>query len=168
MRQRVGIAIALSCNPRLLIADEPTTALDVTIQAQVLDLIRNLKRELNTSMLIITHDLGVVNEVCDRVAIMYAGCIQECGSIKMVFKNPLHPYTLGLFGAIPNLDDDVERLQPIPGMMPDPSNLPKGCAFAPRCAYCCDRCKEARPPLVEIEPGHSVACFRGLPPRVSA
>jgi len=163
MRQRVVIAIALACNPTLLIADEPTTALDVTIQAQVLDLIRNLKREFNTSMLLITHDLGVVNEVCDRVAVMYAGSIMERGSVRAVFDSPGHPYTLGLFGSLPDLDTDTERLSPIPGMMPDPSNLPPGCPFAPRCSFCEERCSERHPPMVEIGPGHMAACFRFVP-----
>lgn len=135
MKQRVIIAIALACNPKLLIADEPTTALDVTIQAQVLDLMNELKEKLKTSMILITHDLGVVAQVCDKVAIMYAGEIVESGTLVDIFEHPMHPYTHGLFDSIPNLDDDVTRLKPIKGLMPDPTNLPSGCRFHPRCPY---------------------------------
>ncbi len=159
MKQRVMIACALACNPHLLIADEPTTALDVTIQAQVLELIAGLKENFNTAMLLITHDLGVVAEVCDRVAVMYAGSIVERGTIRDVYKNTLHPYTEGLFGSLPNLDEDTDRLKPIAGMMPDPSDLPKGCAFSPRCPKATDRCREERPQAAEATPGHFVACF---------
>ncbi|GHV36156.1 dipeptide/oligopeptide/nickel ABC transporter ATP-binding protein [Synergistales bacterium] len=159
MKQRVMIACALACNPKLLIADEPTTALDVTIQAQILELIENLKKEFNTAMLMITHDLGVVSEVCDRVAVMYAGNIVEQGSVSAVYQNPAHPYTVGLFNSLPDLDEDTERLKPIPGMMPDPSNLPKGCSFAPRCSFCSRQCEEEQPDTVEAEPGHKIACF---------
>ncbi len=160
MKQRVVIAIALACSPKLLIADEPTTALDVTIQAQVLDMMRALKNKLNTSMLLITHDLGVVAETCDAVAIMYAGEIVEYGSLERVFHNPKHPYTLGLFGSIPSLDKVVERLSPIRGLMPEPSALPKGCKFKERCDYSCDDCEKEEQVLREIELNHTVRCMR--------
>lgn len=159
MKQRVMIACALACNPHLLIADEPTTALDVTIQAQVLELIADLKKNFNTAMLMITHDLGVVGEVCDKVAVMYAGSIVEKGSVREVYKHTLHPYTQGLFDSLPNLDEDTNRLKPIAGMMPDPSNLPKGCAFAPRCPKATERCLQERPTAIEMRPDHFVACF---------
>jgi len=164
MKQRVIIAISLACNPQLLIADEPTTALDVTIQAQVLDLMNNLKEEFNTAMILITHDLGVVSEVCDKVAIMYAGEIVEAASLEQLFENPRHPYTLGLFGSIPNLDEEVNRLLPIKGLMPDPTNLPTGCRFHPRCPYATDICAKQGPKDTEIEDGHSVKCliYEGL------
>lgn len=142
MKQRVIIAIALACQPRLLIADEPTTALDVTIQAQVLDLIQNLKKRDNTSMLLITHDLGVVAQTCDYVAIMYAGEIVEYGTLREVYKDIRHPYTKGLMASIPNLVEQVERLQAIDGLMPDPTNLAKGCKFADRCKYATAACME--------------------------
>lgn len=158
MRQRVVIAIALACNPELLIADEPTTALDVTIQAQILEMMRKLKENFNTSMIMITHDLGVVAETCDKVAIMYAGEIVEYGTAAHIFRNPQHPYTKGLFNSLPSLDKDVERLQPIPGLMPDPSKLPNFCSFSVRCSSCSQRCQEGEPPLTEIEPGHFVRC----------
>ena len=158
MRQRVVIAIALACNPELLIADEPTTALDVTIQAQILEMVRKLKENFNTSMIMITHDLGVVAETCDKVAIMYAGEIVEYGTAAHIFRNPQHPYTKGLFNSLPSLDKDVERLQPIPGLMPDPSKLPNFCSFSVRCSSCSQRCQEGEPPLTEIEPGHFVRC----------
>ena len=135
MKQRIVIAIALACNPNLLIADEPTTALDVTIQAQVLDLIDNLKKKFNTSLLLITHDLGVVAEVCDKVAIVYAGRIVEYGTLEHIYNNPKHPYTNGLYGSIPDFSKKSHRLNPIKGLMPDPSNLPEGCAFADRCPH---------------------------------
>lgn len=160
MKQRVIIAIALACNPALLIADEPTTALDVTIQAQILELIAKLKQEFNTSVLLITHDLGVVAEICNYVAIMYAGEIVEYGTLRHIYKNAKHPYTEGLFGSIPNLNSDAERLKPIQGLMPDPANLPKGCTFSPRCPYATDRCREARPTPTEVEPGHLVQCHK--------
>lgn len=159
MKQRVIIAIALSCNPKLLLADEPTTALDVTIQAQVLDLIAKLKKEQNTSMILITHDLGVVVEVCDKVAIMYAGEIVEYGSLTQIYDNTCHPYTKGLFGSIPDLESKASRLSPIPGLMPDPANLPQGCSFEPRCTYSCGRCKTDDPHMIELEAGHFVKCF---------
>lgn len=158
MKQRVVIAIALACNPKLLIADEPTTALDVTIQAQVLELMSELKSKLNTSMIMITHDLGVVAQVCDKVAIMYAGEIVEYGTLQDVYTNGSHPYTLGLFGSIPDLDSDTDRLKPIAGLMPDPTNLPAGCSFAPRCPHNCASCEACNPELIEIEPGHLVKC----------
>ena len=159
MKQRVVIAIALACNPKLLIADEPTTALDVTIQAQVLELMADLKRKFETSMILITHDLGVVAQVCDKVAIMYAGEIVEYGTLEDVFEHTAHPYTKGLFGSIPDLDHDTERLQPIAGLMPDPTQLPLGCSFGPRCPKCCQQCQLENPPLREIRPGHMVKCF---------
>lgn len=160
MRQRVSIAIALSCNPRLLIADEPTTALDVTIQAQVLELMAELKSEFSTSLILITHDLGVVAENCERVAVMYAGTIVEGADVKDLFEMPLHPYTRGLFGSLPDLESPKSRLTPIPGSPPDPMGLPRGCPFEPRCVIKEPRCKAARPPLMEVSPGHTVACFR--------
>lgn len=160
MKQRVVIAIALACNPRLLIADEPTTALDVTIQAQVLDMMNNLKNELGTAMLLITHDLGVVAETCDKVAIMYAGEIVEYGLVEQIFTNCLHPYTKGLFGSLPSLTKDVRRLNPIEGLMPDPANLPEGCKFHPRCPGCGEDCMRHLPQYLEVEPGHFVRCHR--------
>ena len=163
MKQRVMIACALVCNPKLLIADEPTTALDVTIQAQVLELMKKLKVELNTAMLLITHDLGVVMDVCDKVDVMYAGSIVERGTVDQVFEAPKHPYTQGLFKSIPDLDVETDRLEPIPGMMPDPSNLPAGCAFAPRCSHCKKICQTQNPPSVQIEDGHYVSCFLFTP-----
>ena len=160
MRQRVMIAMGLICHPQLLIADEPTTALDVTIQAQVLDLIQNLKKRDNTSMLLITHDLGVVAQNCDSVAIIYAGEIVEYGTLSQVYENTLHPYTEGLFGSIPNLETNSRRLAAIDGMMPDPTMLPKGCKFADRCKYAEERCHVENPQLMELEDGHKVRCFR--------
>ncbi|MDD2495658.1 MAG: ABC transporter ATP-binding protein, partial [Tissierellia bacterium] len=142
MKQRVVIAIALSCNPQLLIADEPTTALDVTIQAQVLELMKNLREKYNTSMIMITHDLGIVAEVCDEVSIMYAGKIVEHGNLEDIFENTKHPYTEGLFNSLPNIEDRKSMLKPIKGLMPDPTNLPKGCAFHPRCIYAKEICSK--------------------------
>ena len=159
MQQRVVIAIALACNPELLIADEPTTALDVTIQAQVLEMMNNLKEEFNTAMLLITHDLGVVAEACDKVAIMYAGEIVEYADIENLFENTKHPYTLGLFGSIPNLEEDVDRLKPIKGLMPDPTELPSGCKFHPRCPHAAPICAEKHPEDYEVSPGHTVRCL---------
>ena len=166
MRQRVGIAMALSCNPELLIADEPTTALDVTIQAQVLDLMKSLRKEFGTSMILITHDLGVVAEVCDHVAIMYAGSVVEYGDVQNLYNNPQHPYTRGLFGSIPSLDDELERLNPIKGLMPDPTDLPPGCRFHPRCPMAKDICSQQAPAITTIQDGHRVNCFihQGLVP----
>lgn len=158
MKQRIIIAIALACNPTLLIADEPTTALDVTIQAQVLQLIEQLKVKYNTSMILITHDLGVVAEVCNKVAIVYAGKIVEYGYIENIYDNPSHPYTQGLFGSIPNLNEDVRRLKPIKGMMPDPTKLSAGCSFADRCDHRRDICDNPNIPYIEIEPGHMARC----------
>lgn len=159
MKQRVIIAIALACNPKLLIADEPTTALDVTIQAQVLDLMKKLKNELGTAMIMITHDLGVVAEVADKVAIMYAGEIVESGPIEAIFENTKHPYTEGLFGSIPNLDNEVERLKPIKGLMPDPTDLPTGCKFHPRCPYATELCANREPQITDLGNGHKVKCL---------
>lgn len=160
MKQRVIIAIALACNPQLLIADEPTTALDVTIQAQVLEMIRDLKKKNNTSMLLITHDLGVVAQNCDSVAIIYAGEIVEYGTLCQVYENAMHPYTEGLFGSIPNLETNSRRLAAIDGMMPDPTALPEGCKFADRCKYATEHCRVSSPELAELEGGHKVRCFR--------
>ena len=160
MKQRVVIAIALAGEPRLLIADEPTTALDVTIQAQVLEMIHALKRKSNTAMLLITHDLGVVAQNCDSVAIIYAGEIVEYGTLRQVYKNVLHPYTEGLFGSVPSLEANAQRLAAIEGMMPDPTALPKGCKFVDRCKYATDRCRKEQPQLLELEDGHKVRCFR--------
>ena len=159
MKQRVVIAIALACNPKLLIADEPTTALDVTIQAQVLDLMTDLKNKFKTSMLLITHDLGVVAQVCDKVAIMYAGEIVEYGTLEDVFENPKHPYTLGLFASIPSLDEEKTRLVPIKGLMPDPTNLPTGCKFNPRCPHAVELCSQRTPVATEVSKGHRVQCL---------
>ena len=158
MKQRVVIAMALACNPDLLIADEPTTALDVTIQAQVLALMKKLKTERNMAMILITHDLGIVAENCDSVAIMYAGEIVEYGSLTDIFKDARHPYTKGLFACIPDLDSDEDMLTPIPGLMPDPSNLPKGCNFCPRCSVSRKCCQDHDAELVEVTPGHFVKC----------
>ena len=160
MKQRVVIAIALAGEPQLLIADEPTTALDVTIQAQVLEMIHALKCKSNTAMLLITHDLGVVAQNCDSVAIIYAGEIVEYGTLRQVYKNVLHPYTEGLFGSVPSLETNARRLAAIDGMMPDPTDLPKGCKFVDRCKYATDRCRAEAPRLIELEDGHKVRCFR--------
>lgn len=159
MKQRVVIAIALACDPDILIADEPTTALDVTIQAQVLALMKKLKKDRETSMILITHDLGVVAEICDKVAIMYAGEIMEYGTLEQVYRNPVHPYTKGLFASIPDLHKNVRRLTPIRGLMPDPSNLPAGCSFCPRCPAAGERCKTEDPGHTVVEPGHTAKCF---------
>jgi peptide/nickel transport system ATP-binding protein len=159
MKQRVVIAIALACNPKILIADEPTTALDVTIQAQVLDMIYKLKSENNTSMLLITHDLGVVAQNCDYVAIIYAGEIVEYGSLKEIYKETKHPYTEGLFGSIPSLTVNVNRLQAIVGIMPDPTKLPKGCKFYDRCKYSKPICAEKLPDMVQLSETHQVRCI---------
>jgi peptide/nickel transport system ATP-binding protein len=160
MKQRVIIAMALACSPELLLADEPTTALDVTIQAQVLEMIAKLKKDLNTSMIMISHNLGVVAEVCDDLAVIYAGEIVELGSKEAIFDRPTHPYTLGLFGAAPRLDDETERLNPIAGLPPDPSNLPTGCHFGPRCPHATEACSAQKQALIEIEPGHFCRCTR--------
>lgn len=162
MKQRVIIAIALACNPKLLLADEPTTALDVTIQAQVLDMIRKLKTEMNTAMILISHDLGVVAQTCDRVAIIYAGRIVETGNLRDIYKNPKHPYTIGLLDSIPSLTKDAKRLKPIKGLMPDPTALPPGCPFAPRCNYATAACSEAVPELADRGNGHLVRCIMDI------
>ena len=159
MKQRVLIAIALACSPKVLLADEPTTALDVTIQAQVLELMGRLKQEFGTAMLLITHDLGVVAEVCDSVAIIYAGEVVERGTLEQVYSRVCHPYTQGLFDSLPDLDEESDRLKTIQGMMPDPSDLPAGCKFHPRCPHCMERCKTECPPVTEVEPGHKVRCW---------
>jgi oligopeptide/dipeptide ABC transporter ATP-binding protein len=163
MAQRVMIAMALACVPELLIADEPTTALDVTIQAQILDLMRDLRREMGTSVILITHDLGVVAEMAERVAVMYAGEIVEQTDVNTLFDQPLHPYTQGLIGSIPILGEIKEQLDVIPGSVPNLVNLPPGCRFAPRCQarfkYACTICAEVKPELEEVKPGHLVRCW---------
>ena len=160
MRQRVMIAMALACNPKVLIADEPTTALDVTIQAQIMKLLKELKEKMGTSIILITHDLGVVAQIAQRVMVMYCGEAVECCDARSVYKNPLHPYTLGLLASVPKLtDDDLGELPSIPGMVPSPRELPKGCRFAPRCAKCGPRCLAQKPDLVTLEDGHKVRCF---------
>ena len=161
MKQRVMIAISLACEPELLIADEPTTALDVTIQAQVLAMMTDLKEKLGTSMIMITHDLGIVAETCDSVAVMYAGEIVEMGTVEALFEGDTHhPYTEGLFGSIPRLDVETERLRPIDGMIADPSDLPGGCSFHPRCPYCTERCKTEHPQAHLDARGHMIRCHR--------
>ena len=159
MKQRVVIAMALSCEPELLIADEPTTALDVTIQAQVLHMMRELKRNLGTSMILITHDLGIVSQTCEKVAVMYAGNIIESGSAEEIFGEVQHhPYTVGLFGSIPDMKKPTRRLAPIEGLMPDPLALPSGCVFNPRCPHCMDICREEKPGKTVIQGSHTVCC----------
>ena len=162
MKQRVVIAIALACNPALLIADEPTTALDVTIQAQVLAIIEQIIQNLKTTLILITHDLGVVADICQKVAIMYAGEVVEYGTLDHIYNHTLHPYSIGLFESIPNFNESVHRLKPIKGLMPDPTNLPKGCSFCLRCPDCQERCTQEKFPLVEAEPGHFVRCVKYL------
>jgi oligopeptide transport system ATP-binding protein len=159
MRQRVMIAMALLCKPELLIADEPTTALDVTIQAQILDLVRGMRDELGMALILITHDLGVVAGMADEIAVMYAGHIVEQAPAEQLFANPRHPYTLGLLRSIPRLDRDAERLTPIPGRPPDLVRLGSGCPFVPRCSFAVERCRVERPELRPIEPGHDAACW---------
>ena len=160
MKQRAMIAMALACKPKLLIADEPTTALDVTIQAQILDLLNELQEEMGMSILFITHDLAVVAETCDHVAVMYAGKIVEYGDVETIFDEPAHPYTHGLFNSIPDIDAEVtnERLYVIPGMVPRPQNFPTGCRFRTRCLFATEKCSE-EPPVTEIAPGHKVSCW---------
>lgn len=158
MKQRIVIAIALACNPDLLLADEPTTALDVTIQAQVLDLMKKLNKSKNTAMILITHDLGVVAEMCDEVAVIYGGEIVESGTLQDIFKHPTHPYTKGLFGALPDLEKETDRLQPINGMPPDPTDLPQGCFFSPRCAHACEECYSKHPTLERLSDSHNCRC----------
>ena len=160
MKQRVIIAMALACNPTLLIADEPTTALDVTIQAQVLRLMKELKEKLDTSMILITHDLGIVAEICDTVAIMYAGEIVEYGTLEQIFNHTAHPYTVGLFESIPRLDIKVDRLKPIKGMMSDPTALPQGCKFSERCHEHCSECDSLKNTIYDIGDGHLVRCVK--------
>ncbi|WP_018923308.1 ABC transporter ATP-binding protein [Salsuginibacillus kocurii] len=159
MRQRVMIAMAMSCDPKLLIADEPTTALDVTIQAQILDLMQDVKKKYNSAILIITHDLGVVAETSDRVLVMYGGQIVENASAKDLFTNPKHPYTVGLLNSMPDVADEKERLESIPGTVPPAHNFPDGCRFAPRCKHAMEACTEAVPKLRENEPNHHVRCI---------
>lgn len=159
MRQRVGIAAAIACSPELLIADEPTTALDVTIQAQILELMAKLQKERKTSLLMITHNLGIISELCQRVAVMYAGRIIEYGTVREVFLHPAHPYTIGLLGSLPNLDVRQDRLNAIPGQVADPQNLPTGCAFHPRCEHCTQRCSQNQPEMYMINSNHYVACY---------
>jgi peptide/nickel transport system ATP-binding protein len=159
MKQRVVIAIALACNPELLIADEPTTALDVTIQAQVLELMKELKKKFNSAMIMITHDLGIVAEICDRVAVMYAGSVVEYADKHSLFRSPKHPYTVGLFNSLPDIYNDVENLNPIKGLMPDPMDLPSGCPFHPRCDQAKPECAEAVPGTIDVGEGHFVKCI---------
>lgn len=159
MIQRIVIAIALACSPELLLADEPTTALDVTIQAQVLDMMNELKEKLGTSVLLITHDLGIIAEMCDRVAVIYAGEVVELGNLEDIFHNTAHPYTQGLFDSLPNAAGDSKRLKPIKGLMPDPANLPEGCKFCERCPYATEECSQRGPELTEITHGHLVRCY---------
>ena len=160
MKQRVIIAIALVLNPKILLADEPTTALDVTIQAQVLDTIQALRKKLDMSMILITHDLGIVAQTCEQVAIIYGGEVVEYADIFTIFENRMHPYTQGLFNSIPKLNEDVNRLVPIEGLMPDPTNLPTGCKFCTRCQHATDRCREEHPEMIDVGNGHLVRCFR--------
>jgi peptide/nickel transport system ATP-binding protein len=160
MRQRVGIAAALACKPSLLIADEPTTALDVTIQAQVLELLKDLMKQYSTSLIMISHNLGVIADICQNVAVMYAGSIIEYGSREQVFRHPSHPYTRGLFASLPDIYDKKERLNAMKGVVSDALNLPEGCKFNPRCPYCTERCREDIPDLVQIGPDHYIACFK--------
>lgn len=160
MKQRAIIAIALACAPDILLADEPTSALDVTIQAQILDLIRKLQKKKNTSLLLITHDLGIVAEYCDSVAVIYAGEIVEYGSKEDIFRSKKHPYTIGLFNSVPKLTGNETRLTPIPGLPPDPTDLPVGCKFAPRCKFATEQCRQKEVPLLEIGNGHLCRCCR--------
>jgi len=162
MKQRVIIAIALACNPMLLLADEPTTALDVTIQAQILEIMKDLQKQYNMAMLLITHDLGIIAEFCDDVAVMYAGHIVEAGTLEDVFINTKHPYTEGLFRTLPNIFNRKEMLQPIPGLMPDPFNLPDGCPFASRCSYALDSCSVGQIEKIQVSGSHYVVCRRYL------
>jgi oligopeptide/dipeptide ABC transporter ATP-binding protein len=160
MRQRVMIAMAISCEPSLIIADEPTTALDVTIQAQILDLLNDIRKKLGTAIILITHDLGIVAQMADRVAVMYAGRIVESSSTDDIFYDPMHPYTEGLLASIPKPGEKLKRLRAIPGMVPKLSDLPAGCKFLPRCSYAKPEYAEAEPGLVEVKPGHFVRCFK--------
>jgi oligopeptide transport system ATP-binding protein len=160
MRQRVMIAMAIALDPMLLIADEPTTALDVTVQAQIMDLLLDLQRERRMAMVLITHDLGVVAEVADRVAVMYAGRVVESGAVREVLSRPAHPYTVALLRSVPQVDADRQQLNPIAGSPPDMAALPAGCSFHPRCRMATDACRASRPPRVEMAPGHHAECFR--------
>jgi oligopeptide/dipeptide ABC transporter ATP-binding protein len=160
MRQRAMIAMALACSPKLLIADEPTTALDVTVQAQILDLMRNLREETGAAILLITHDLGVIAELAHEVVVMYAGKIVERAEVAALFADPQHPYTVGLLGSIPKLYGEQDRLATIEGIVPSPLNLPQGCRFHPRCPFTVDSCRVSEPPLAEVKPGHFSACWR--------
>jgi oligopeptide/dipeptide ABC transporter ATP-binding protein len=162
MRQRVMIAMALSCNPKLLIADEPTTALDVTIQAQILDLMMDIKKEFGTSIMLITHDLGVIAETVDKVVVMYAGKIVESADVISIFKKPAHPYTEGLIGSIPKVNEDCERLSTIEGAVPNPFDMPAGCRFHPRCGYAKNICREQEPHLIDLDCDHQVSCWKPL------
>lgn len=159
MRQRVMIAMALSCDPKLLIADEPTTALDVTIQAQILELMKGLKDQFGMAIMLITHDLGVIAEVSDRVAVMYAGKIVEYADVETLYGNPKHPYTWGLMHSIPHIEKDLDRLEAIPGNVPNPLNFPTGCKYNTRCPFATDKCREDEPEIEEIEEGHYVSCW---------
>jgi oligopeptide/dipeptide ABC transporter ATP-binding protein len=160
MRQRVMIAMSLACNPKVIIADEPTTALDVTIQAQILDLLKNIRDEHSTSILLITHDMGVIADMADRVAVMYAGQVIEMAAVEEIFENPKHPYTIGLLNSIPDLTKDVnEELPSIPGSVPDLSSLSQGCPFEPRCSHATDKCRQINPTLSTISDNHDVACW---------
>ena len=160
MRQRVMIAMAMVCKPKLLIADEPTTALDVTIQAQILDLLKSLQKKLNMSIIIITHDLGVISEMADEVVVMYAGEIVEKAKTRELFDDPKHPYTVGLMNSVPDVDEDVERLRTLEGLVPSLYDMPKGCRFAPRCQFACPECEKERIKLLDLEDGRQVRCRR--------
>jgi oligopeptide/dipeptide ABC transporter ATP-binding protein len=160
MRQRAMIAMALACDPKLLIADEPTTALDVTIQAQILDLVRRLRAETGMAVLLITHDLGVIAEIADEVAVMYLGRIVEKAPVGSLFETPQHPYTIGLLGSIPKLHGGEARLAAIEGVVPSPLAPPEGCRFNPRCPFAVEQCRAEEPPLLKIAPGHRAACWR--------
>lgn len=159
MRQRIMIAIALACQPKVLIADEPTTALDVTIQAQILELMNDLKSKLDTAIMLITHDLGVVAEMCDHVVVMYSGKVVEEGDVRTIFATPKHPYTIGLMNSVPKLTEESDKLDSIPGSVPNPLKLPTGCAFNPRCKFAIEECKLNQPVLMEMGEGHKVSCF---------
>ena len=168
MRQRVMIAMALSCNPKLLIADEPTTALDVTIQAQILDLMRKLRTDLGTSIILITHDLGVVAEMADEVIIMYCGTIVERANVEFLFESPKHPYTQGLLNSVPSMQDNIQRLPIVRGMVPDPHKMPVGCPFFPRCDCAMDLCQKEIPPMLNLNLDHDVRCYQYIKHRNAA